>query len=177
MVEDEWDITDESKKGHLYYRRMFFKNMLELYGATPEDVQLKWKYAGGNRKSNGRLSTFYRCAGRDSQLPPEKRYCVCTHYIKENCYITDDFKLLEHYVVIDNCCINKFIDKNRQHSTCGDPHRNRIGNRCNKCRKSGECGAACPGFKFCRKCYMERKKYTHCGRRRDGNGFSTGSRT
>jgi hypothetical protein len=36
--------------------------------------------------------------------------------------------------VIGSECINKFLEKRRTCSKCGEEHRNRIVNRCNDCR-------------------------------------------
>ena len=113
---------------------------------TIEDLD-DWKYCGGNL---GRHYNYWVLQYGNTPLPEEEIECVCYHPIKEQCYITNGEELL----VLGNCCIQKFVAKcTRTCERCGDPHKNRIINRCNNCRDKG----------FCKNCKTKiDEKYTLC---------------
>ena len=121
---------------------------LKNYSLSYDDIKNgNWKYCGGDRKNH--LSYFKLCFP-DKKLPGSRCNCVCGHYIAENCYITDGEKIL----VLGNCCIKKFIEKcSRTCEICEEPHKNRLVNRCNNCRKGicDNCGKKCD--KKYKKCY------------------------
>lgn len=99
-----------------------------------------YKYAGGNCGSH---SNYYKLVYGEPPKHEKAGYCVCGHYIKENCYLchipTDTL------VVVGNCCIKRFIPKDKQGRTCGEcgnKHRNRCKNLCNNCfPKCKRCGS------------------------------------
>ena len=102
---------------------------LAAHGLTYEDVKQNWKYAGGD---TGRHSNYYDMAFSHLQEPEYTDRCVCDHVIQENCYITDGTDM----IAIGNCCIKKFMNKSgRTCDKCGEPHKNRVVNRCNICRQ------------------------------------------
>jgi hypothetical protein len=104
---------------------------LKKYNLTPDDIaNNNWRYCGGNAGSH--LNYFNLVKDSDSlQMPPEADKCICGHRIQDNCYITDGSEIM----VLGNCCIKKFVSKStRTCSECGEPHKNRIVNRCNDCR-------------------------------------------
>lgn len=103
---------------------------LQNYGLTYDEIKnSNWKYCGGRR---GRHFNYFKLCCKDDDLPELINECVCGHHIKENCYITDG----EQILVLGNCCIKKFIPKSsRTCEKCGEPHKNRIVNICNNCRK------------------------------------------
>ena len=89
-----------------------------------------WKYAGG---CQGRHLNYFNLIKqtKDLKMPLKVDKCICGHHIEENCYITNGDRI----IVLGNCCIKKFIPKNtRTCSECGEPHKNRIVDRCNECR-------------------------------------------
>lgn len=125
---------------------------LENYNLTYDDIiKSGWKYCGGR---NGSHLNYFKLCCKNDDLPCQVDECVCGHYIKENCYITDGKRIL----VLGNCCIKKFIPKSsRTCQLCGEPHKNRIVNRCNTCRKGlcDECGETCSMlYKKCYNCYF-----------------------
>ncbi len=104
---------------------------LKQYNLTYDEILSgNWKYCGGNKGRHFNYFVLFS-KGRDLPQPGEKYICVCGHHIVENCYITDNARIL----VLGNCCIKKFIPKSsRTCENCGKPHRNRKVNRCNLCR-------------------------------------------
>ena len=113
---------------------------LENYSITYDEIKnSNWKYCGGRTGSH--LKYFKLCC-KDDDLPDAVDECVCGHRIQQNCYITDGERIL----VLGNCCIKKFIPKSsRTCEDCGNPHKNRKVNKCNKCRGGTceICGAKC----------------------------------
>jgi hypothetical protein len=107
--------------------KRFIKGLLE-YNLTEEEVIKNWKYCGGNRKEHFNYFKL-SCPGED--FPAQVNECVCRHYIEENCYITNG----EEILILGNCCIKKFLTKSgRTCEDCGEPHQNRIIDKCNNCR-------------------------------------------
>jgi hypothetical protein len=106
-----------------------------------------YKYAGGNQGSH---YNYWRLCFKNEPLPSHEDKCVCGQNISENCYITketDDEILL---IVLGNCCIKKFIPKaGRTCEDCEAPHKNRVLNKCNECKKG-----------ICYKCFKKFKSYT-----------------
>ncbi len=123
---------------------------IEKYGLTYDEIRVNnWKYCGGN---TGRHLNYFKLCCRNEDLPDKVDECVCGHRIEENCYITDG----DQFLVLGNCCIKKFIPKSsRTCEKCGEPHNNRVVDRCNNCRKGlcDECGKVCKiSYKKCYKC-------------------------
>jgi hypothetical protein len=111
------ELTDKFVKG------------LKNYNLTYDEIKNnKWKYCGGQL---GRHLNYFKLCCKDIDLPKKISECVCGHHIEENCYITDGKQIL----VLGNCCIKKFIPKSsRTCEKCGEPHKNRVVNKCNDCR-------------------------------------------
>ena len=129
-----------------------FLRGLKEYNLTYEQLlQEGWKYAGG---SNDRHLKYFNISSPEGEtLPPFAAECVCGHRIKENCYITNDSEIL----ILGNCCIKRFIPKSgRTCEKCGEPHKNRIVNRCNDCRVGICDGCGCslrnPQYPKCWSC-------------------------
>ncbi len=127
-----------------------FISGLKKYNLSLEDIQKSnWKYCGGNK---GRHLNYYKMMFKDKSLPKHEDKCVCGHDIKENCYITDG----EQTLVLGNCCIKKFIIKNKRTcEICDKPHKNRKVNRCNECRVGicDDCNKPCnEKYKRCYSC-------------------------
>lgn len=121
---------------------------LKRFNLTQEEL-IDWKYCSGNK---GRHLNYFNLSCPDDDVPELTGKCVCGHTIKENCYITNG----EEILVLGNCCIKRFIPKcSRTCETCGDPHKNRIVNRCNKCRAGvcDKCGISCSeSYNTCYRC-------------------------
>lgn len=114
----------------LHYR--FHGNLKEL-SISKDEYTKEWVYAGGSGSSNHVNYFHRRFPGRD--FLPEKDYCLCSHFIVENCYIENI--LTNELVIVGNCCIKKFLPSENASRTCGickQPHKNRTNNLCNQCR-------------------------------------------
>jgi len=106
-----------------------FRKGLADFGLTYEEV-CNWKYCGGN---TGRHKNYFKVACPNDDIPESESRCVCGHYIKENCYITDPMG--DNLLIIGNTCIKRFIPKCvRTCEICGNTHKNRKVNKCNDCR-------------------------------------------
>jgi len=134
---------DESK---LYKR--FIIGLKDKYNLSFNDIK-DWEYAG----SEEHISYYKLRFPHSKKLPQKEDECVCGHWIKKNCYITDGKRIL----ILGSCCIEKFIPKGLKRicSKCHQPHKNRIVNRCNDCR-IGICDICNikidPKYKTCFKC-------------------------
>ena len=127
---------------------------LQNYDLTYDEIKNNnWRYCGG---STGRHFNYFKLCFEDQNLPDSTNECVCGHRIKENCYITDE----EHILVLGNCCIKKFIPKSsRTCEKCGEPHKNRVVNRCYDCRIGicDKCNKPCDErYKKCYNCEFKR---------------------
>jgi hypothetical protein len=139
----------ENNKPSLDLTEKFIKG-LQNYGLTYDEIlNSNWRYCGGR---SGRHLNYFKLCCKDDDLPDPVNECVCGHIIKENCYITDGKQLL----VLGNCCIKKFIpNSSRTCEKCGEPHKNRVVNRCENCRIGvcDVCGKNCDEmYKKCYKC-------------------------
>jgi hypothetical protein len=137
------ELTDKFIKG------------LKNYDLTLEEIRSgKWSYCGGN---TGRHHNYWKLCCPNQELPEHMDRCVCDHPIEENCYITDGPTIL----VLGNCCIKKFIPKSgRTCQKCGEPHKNRKNNLCNRCRLTScdWCYADIEHqYSVCYKCYILHK--------------------
>lgn len=133
--------------------RKFIKGLQNYNITYDEIINNNWKYCGGNK---GRHLNYFKLSCRDEELPEKINYCVCGHTIKENCYITDGTYIL----ILGNCCIKKFIPKSsRTCELCEKPHKNRLVNRCDYCRKGlcDVCNKKCDvEYKKCSNCYFKK---------------------
>ena len=125
----------------------YIKNIIKRLG---QNYKEDWVYAGGDE---GRHRNYFEIFKQDKEVekPPGAGKCCCGHDIVENCYVWNEkTKKIE---VLGNCCIKKYLNKSgRTCSKCGEPHRNRKDNFCNKCRKN-----------LCKKCLCEiDSKYKYC---------------
>ena len=159
-----------------------FLKGLETHNLSYEMILANnWRYCGGD---NGSHFRYFKLCFPNRILPEKVKNCVCSHAIKENCFITDGDRIL----ILGNCCIKKFIPKKgRTCEVCGDTHKNTKTNRCKICnlkrlKKCNKCGnfhtnkyfdkcdtclvGFCnicdktikPCFKKCFKCNLETKK-------------------
>jgi hypothetical protein len=114
-------------------------NNLVDYELTYDELKANFKYAGGDKNSHNR---YFKLCYKEEDRPAHCNYCLCDHYIEENCYITDG----SQFIVLGNCCIKKFIPKcTRTCEDCGKPHKTRTVNKCADCKfgKCYNCGKRC----------------------------------
>jgi hypothetical protein len=110
----------------------FMKGLREHNITNKEIEDGEWKYCGGDQGSH--LNYFKLSVQKnkkDTEMPLHVDKCICGHHIEENCFITNGDRI----IVLGNCCIKRFVPKStRTCSECGEPHRNRVVDRCNECR-------------------------------------------
>lgn len=126
---------------------------LKNYNLTLEEIQSgNWKYCGGDKGSH---LNYFKISCPNENFPEKQAKCICGHDIEENCYITNETRKL----VLGNCCIKRFVPKSsRTCADCGEPHQNKIVNRCNKCRIGicDKCNKKCnPKYRKCYNCAFE----------------------
>jgi hypothetical protein len=118
---------------------------LKNYNLTQIDIiNNNFHYCGGDNNSH---LNYFKLIYKDNKLPEKKLKFICGHDIIENCYITDGNIIL----TLGNCCIKKFLPKDKSGRTCekcGNAHKNRKCNLCNTCRYG----------KNCMKCGIEKNK-------------------
>jgi len=108
-------------------------HLMDDYGLEVDEFINNYKYTGGDR---GRHLNYWNMTRNNEKLQPHKEYCICDHYIQENCYVVDR-RDKNKIVVIGNCCIKRFLKKENQGRTCErceKPHRSRKDNFCKECR-------------------------------------------
>lgn len=140
----------------------FYVNIYAKEGVTREELERIWRYAGGDRGSH---YNYFRLVYRGRGVAPEHaEYCFCETKIKENCYISNGERILP----IGNCCIKRFMPEGMRGRTCercDAPHRNRIVNRCNDCRRGlcDRCDVVIPkNKKVCDTCRFGYDECKYC---------------
>jgi hypothetical protein len=136
-----------------------FINGLKTYNLTQDDIiNNNFHYCGGDHKQH---LNYYKLIFKDKLLPDKKLTCICGHIINENCYITNDHIIL----TLGNCCIKRFLPKDKSGRTCelcAAPHKNRKCNRCNRCRINycDDCGIKKNinylKYKLCYNCFIKK---------------------
>lgn len=142
--------------------KKFLKGLREKYGLTANDlVEQEYKYAGGTADANNpqhfRYWEMILQQRPNLKKPLYQHKCICDHEIMNNCYIINKY---DNILVLGNCCIKKFIEKSmRTCGWCGEEHRNRKYNLCNKCKVMAckNCGDKKEEsyYRYCRKCFMK----------------------
>lgn len=92
-----------------------------------------WKYCGGDYDYhlNYYKNFKHKKILSKDDFPKHADTCICGHYIKYNCYITNNKDIL----VLGNCCIKKFCPISyKTCEICNNKHKNKKNNMCNKCR-------------------------------------------
>jgi len=163
-IETDKVIVDKKWKDKIEY------HLLNDYGLGVNEFINNFKYCGGDTGSHFRYWTIAK--KKNEQRPPHKNYCICDHYIQENCYVVDKRdrdREQRKIVVIGNCCIKRFLPRDSQGRTCEiceKPHRNRKDNLCKDCRKKKEDEKKrFDDFKICGNNDCEKlikKKYKYC---------------
>jgi hypothetical protein len=121
------------------WREKIEYHLLHDYELEVDEFIKNFKSCGGDKGS--RLK-YWNIATKKYEIPPpHKNYCICDHYIQENCYVVDrrdKDKEKRKIVVLGNCCIKRFLPPDSQGRTCErceKPHRNSKDNFCKECRK------------------------------------------
>lgn len=139
--------------------KKFIKGIAE-HNLTKDEL-VGWKYCGGSGEKRHRK--YYKLTFPHAEgFPLSVNNCVCGHHIMENCYITNENKT--RILILGNCYIKKFISKSgRTCEVCGESHKNRKSNVCNKCRcVCKECGKNVGSVledRLCFKCTLGPKIY------------------
>jgi len=84
--------------------------------------------------NNSDRREYYFKIFNNYDFPIYEDKCLCNTKIKKNSYIYN--KKTKHILILGSCCIKKFC-KNGIKKTCelcNEPHRNKLKNRCNKCK-------------------------------------------
>jgi hypothetical protein len=146
---------------------IYLNNILSNLGnISYEEFITQYKYAGGDKNSH---ANYFDMAYPNHERPKHETICLCAVKIKENCYITKDDKTFH---VIGNCCIKRFLDKDKTKRTCevcSKPHKNRKDNRCNYCRLIKIHKGLCVDcnkkidikYKRCYKCFKSKNQNLH----------------
>ena len=133
-----------TKKGHDEMRRKYNKENGWRYGGGRQK-KIKIAYDYSDYYVSTKHSKYYENDLRPqwnkegfnciNYFPKKKEYCLCGHWIKENCFIyrkrnerTIDIR------VIGNCCITLFDLSGKHCKLCDSVHQNRKDNYCNNCR-------------------------------------------
>ena len=112
----------------------FSKGLLEYNLTLDEIITSGWKYCGGD---TGRHAKYFKISCPNDIRPEHTNNCVCGHFIKRNCYITNAAET--DIIILGSCCIKKFIPKEKSGRTCkncGMSHKNRKYDLCNNCKPS-----------------------------------------
>ena len=91
-------LNDEYSK-NIYFRN--FCDNLDALGLTYAEVKRDYKYSGG---TNGPHKNYFDLCFPMNTKPEKKRYCLCDHFIKDNCYLSKDFDI-DTILIVGNCCI------------------------------------------------------------------------
>jgi hypothetical protein len=141
-----------------------FIDGLKYHNLTLEDIEENYRYAGGDYDEHNR---YFMLCFQEEQRPPFSSNCVCSQNIFRNAYITDGSR----FVVVGSCCITRFVPRERRRRTCnicGAPHKNRVVNKCNKCRvgRCDKCDESCShSYNTCYDCKNGNKRECeNCGK-------------
>ena len=70
-------------------RHKKFISGLDNLNLTLKELQLNYKYAGGDR---GGHNKYFKLCFKKEQRPEHKDKCICNQPIKNNCYITNEYR-------------------------------------------------------------------------------------
>jgi len=119
-----------------------------------------WEYVGGNSKPAA--INRWKLRFKDRPFPSHSLNCVCTHDIKENCYIYS--KTLDEIRILGNCCIKKYypdeIAKQLNCSKCGAKHKSRKVNMCKDCQIKQKAIDKINKLPDCEKCGVKHRSRT-----------------
>ncbi|AJP61561.1 hypothetical protein CBEVV_014 [Choristoneura biennis entomopoxvirus 'L' virophage] len=138
-------MTKNKKKNT--YIEIFYSSIrqLGLPDDNLEDLGKIWEYIGGDKKSTKRLM-FKDFTESKIDYPEHKSYCICGHYIKEQCWVRH--VISKKIITVGNCCVKKFLNQNTnlKCTICKSEHKNKKDNLCNNCRLKNSNKTKC---KFC----------------------------
>lgn len=113
-----------------YYRRLFYKNMKDIYGYEKKDMKDFICIGSSETHQDIPSGLEYKI-----EIPPYTKECVCTHTIVENCYIWNCID--NNVIAIGNECVKKFLPeghgKVKRCGKCYRQNRKRKSKFCNDC--------------------------------------------
>lgn len=148
--------------------KKFIEGLKQTYGLNPIDLD-DYYYIGGdfNPYDDTAFRYFKLCKASNPNkfvnfiIPEHKTHCVCGHPIFYNHWLFNNIN--SNTLVIGSCCMKQFcLNGHRNCGYCGNPHKNRVVNRCNDCRKGlcDTCNEYC--FKQQTKCHLHGGKLKKC---------------
>jgi hypothetical protein len=142
----EFEPTNET----IQLNKSLINGFIEL-GLDPDDIKENYKYSGGDYDSH---LNYYKLIFNNNMPSIQKTtQCVCKVKIVHNCYITKNNDI-DTIIVIGNCCIKRFMKHTgRTCDECDEPHKNRLMNKCNDCKKK---------YNICECGKIINKKYKSC---------------
>ena len=112
---------------------------LKRLGLTLSNVREEFIYIGGSKYSH---ANYFKLKYPAEQHPEHEAYCVCGHFIVENCYLRSTSS--GQTLVVGNCCIKRYLPGAcRTCNNCGVKHKNIVIDFCNGCRPKKGCGSLC----------------------------------
>lgn len=116
---------------HVYNKLV--EGFKDKYNLEIEDVLKNYKYCGGDSDEHlSKWKLYWDNKTIKLSPPPHTNECVCDHHIERQCYITNGIEV----IVVGSCCINNFLNRCILNcERCDAPHKNRIINLCNECKK------------------------------------------
>lgn len=152
-------VKFENNKEDNKLKTKFIKG-LACYDITFDYFVKNYRYYGGDgRNSISHLRYFNIKTGRDVECREKtnieySKNCICSHEIKENCYVRDD--ITGRILVVGNCCIKKFCENpTRTCDICGASHKSYKNNLCKTCNKKDQLQKGL--IKVCISCNKEHK--------------------
>jgi hypothetical protein len=91
-----------------------------------------WLYVGGDH--NLASENRWKLLIGKREYPAHECFCICGHYIENQCYIQNK-KNPTDILVIGTVCVNRFMNKIKVCFSCGAEHKNRVTTLCDICRK------------------------------------------
>jgi hypothetical protein len=134
--DDEWSEDENTpKEYHMRFRKELLLRSVEkinFHKACKE-----WVAAGGVFDGSGTYSDTYYLQHFAHLAPERPAYissCICTHKIKQQCYIYN--KHLNTFTVVGNCCVKNVMKITKKScQICGEGHNRRKTNICSSCDK------------------------------------------
>ena len=108
-----------------HWANAFYGNFRDLYNVDRDALEKNWKYHGHLQDVEDRQ---YGVHSLNIPIPAYTNRCICGHYIKTNCVVSDG----THAVVVGTTCVDKFMPIPKKQMD--DLHKERVLAR-RTCRK------------------------------------------
>jgi len=163
------EVKKQKKPRSDLHLERFKEGLLVWYKITYEELIKNYTYCGGdggNYEHSEHYNYWVMLFGYDG-WPCKEQECVCGVRIVENCFVMDETRT--NFIHMGNCCIKKFMPKNKSGRTCEickEPHRNIKYNLCNDCKTTNKKCETCKEYfefddkkhEYCDECYEKNKK-------------------